>query len=83
MYAMTEGFGSYEHICLVTASKMCPDVHGFHRVEIKTPPEGGTRDIFYNLCNLGRLPAVDALIAQLDFNLFSIELLARTIRENN
>ena len=83
IYARIEEFGTYEHVCLVTTSRIYPNIHGFHRVEISTPPEDGARDIFYGLCNLGRSPAVDTLIAQLDFHPFSIELLARFTRENN
>ena len=81
--ARIEAFGAYEHVCLLTTSRMYPDIHGFHRVEIPTPPEDGARDIFYGLCNLNRSPAVNTLIAQLDFHPFSIELLARSTRENN
>ena len=83
IYAKIEEFGGYEHVCLVTTSRIYPNVHGFHRVEIPTPPEDGARAIFYSLCNLDRSPAVDTLIAQLDFHPFSIELLARSTRENN
>ena len=83
IYAMIEEFGGYEHICLLTTSRMYPDIHGFHRIEVSTPPEDGARDMFYNLCNLARSPAVDTLIAMLDFHPFSIELLARSIRENS
>ena len=81
--AMIEDFSRFEHICLVTTSRMYPDIHGFQRVEVPTPPEGDARDVFYNLCDLARSPAVDSLIAKLDSHLFSIELLARTIRENS
>ena len=80
--AMIEEFGSYEHICLVTTSRIYPDVHGFHRIEVPTPPEEGARDIFYSLCNLGKSPAVDAVIVGLDCHPFSIELLARSTRVN-
>ncbi|KAF9791987.1 hypothetical protein BJ322DRAFT_6579 [Thelephora terrestris] len=83
IHARIEEFGSYEHVCLVTTSRMYPDIHGFHRVEIPTPPEDGARDIFYSLCNLGRSPALDTLVAKLDFHPFSIQLFARTIRENS
>ncbi|KAF9792040.1 hypothetical protein BJ322DRAFT_1206734 [Thelephora terrestris] len=80
--ARLEEFGSYKHICLVTTSRIYPDIHGFHRVEIPTPPEDGAQDIFYSLCSLGRSPGLDTLVAKLDFHPFSIELFARTIREN-
>ncbi|KAF9781244.1 hypothetical protein BJ322DRAFT_1111962 [Thelephora terrestris] len=83
MHAWIEEFGGYEHVCLVTTSRIYPDIHGFHRVKVPTPPEDGARDIFYSLCNLHRSPAVDALIAGLDYNPFSIELLARSTRENS
>ena len=81
--AMIEEFGCFEHICLVTTSRMYANIHGFQRVEVATPPEGHARDVFYNLCNLARSPAVDTLIAKLDSHFFSIELIARTIRENS
>ncbi|KAF9792029.1 kinase-like domain-containing protein [Thelephora terrestris] len=83
IYAMIEDFGSYENVCLVTTSRIYPDIHGFHRVEVPTPTEGGARDIFYSLCNLARSPTVDTLIAKLDFHLFSVELFARTISKNS
>ncbi|KAF9791999.1 hypothetical protein BJ322DRAFT_1148999 [Thelephora terrestris] len=81
--ARIEEFGSYEHVCLITTSRMYPDIHGFHRVNIATPPEGGAQDIFYSLCNLDRSPALDILVAKLDLHPFSIELFARTVRENS
>ncbi|KAF9792032.1 hypothetical protein BJ322DRAFT_8028 [Thelephora terrestris] len=81
--ARIEEFGSYEHVCLITTSRMYPEIHGFHRVEVPTPTESGARDIFYSLCNLARSPTVDTLIAKLDFHPFSIALFARTIRENS
>ncbi|KAF9792023.1 kinase-like domain-containing protein [Thelephora terrestris] len=80
--AMIEEFGSYEHFCLVTTSRTYPDIHGFHRVEVPTPTEGGGQDIFYGLCSLARSPTVDVLITTLDSHPFSIELFARIIREN-
>ena len=83
VYAMIEEFGRCEHVCLVTTSRIYPDIHGFHRVELSPPPEGGARDIFYSLCTLTRSPAVDTLIATLDSHPFSIELVARYTHENN
>lgn len=81
--AMIEEFGSHEHVCLVTTSRVYPDIHGFHRINIPTPPEDGARDIFHSLCNLGPSSAVDTLITRLDFHPLSIELLAGAVRENN
>jgi len=81
--ATIEEFGSYEHVCLVTTSRMHPDIHGFHRVEIPTLSEDGARDTFYSLCNLERSSAVDDLIARLDFHPLSINLLASFVREND
>jgi len=81
--AMIEELGSNQHICLVTTSRMYPDIHGFHRVEVPTLPEDGTQEAFYSHCNLGRSPLVDDLIAGLDFHPLSIDLLARSTRENN
>ena len=83
IYATIEEFGSYEHVCLVATSRMYPDIHGFHRIEVPIPPENGACDIFYGLCGLGRSPVMDSLIAMLDFHPFSIVLLANAILENN
>jgi len=81
--ATIEELGSNQHICLVMTSRMYPDIHGFHRIEVPTLPEDGAREAFYSHCNLGRSPAVDDLIAGLDFHPLSINLLARSVRENN
>ena len=81
--ATVEEFGSYEHVCLVTTSRIYPDIHGFQRVEVPTLSEDGALETFYNLCNLGRSSAVDTLIAKLDSHPLSIELLASYVRENN
>ena len=81
--AMIEGFGGYEHVCLVTTSRMYPSIHGFHRIEVPTLSEDGARATFYSLCNLGRSSAVDILIAKLDSHPLSVELLASYVRENN
>ena len=75
--------GSYEHVCLVTTSRMYPNIHGFHRIEVPTLPEDDARKAFYSLSNLGRSPAVDDLIARLDSHPLSISLLANSVRENN
>jgi len=81
--ATIEEFGSYENVCLVTTSRMDPDIHGFHRVGIPTLSGDGARDIFYSLCDLERSSAVDDLIARLDFHPLSINLLATSVREND
>jgi len=81
--AIIEEFGGYEHVCLVTTSRMHPDIHGFHRVEVPTLSEDGARDTFYSLCDLERSSAVDDLIARLDFHPLSINLLATSVREND
>ena len=81
--AIIEELGSSQYICLVTTSRMYPDLHGFHRVEVPTPSEDGAQEIFYSLCNLARSPLVDNLIARLDFHPFSINLLARSVHEND
>jgi hypothetical protein len=83
IHAIIESTGIYENLCVVTTSRMYPDIRGFHRVEVPNLTEGGAQDVFYSLCNLARSPTVDILIAELDFHLFSIELFARTIRENS
>jgi len=81
--AAIEELGSDQRVCLVTASRMYPDIHGFHRIEVPTLPEDGAREAFYSHCGLGRSPAVDDLIAGLDFHPLSINLLARSVREND
>ena len=81
--ATIEEFGSYESICLVTTSRIYPNLHGFHRVEVPTLSEDNAREAFYSLCNLGRSSVVDTLIAKLDSHPLSIELLASYVRENN
>ena len=81
--AIIEELGSSQYVCLVTTSRMYPDLHGFHRVEVPMLSEEGAQEIFYNLCSLARSPLVDDLIARLDFHPFSINLLARSVREND
>jgi hypothetical protein len=77
--ATIEEFGYYENICLVTTSRMDPNIHGFHRVEIPTSAsEDDTRHIFYSLCSLDRSSAVYSLIVGLDCHPPSID-----VRENN
>ena len=74
--------GSYGHVCLVTTSRMYPDIHGFHRIEVPTLPEDGAQEAFYGLSNLGRSSAVDDLIARLDSHPLSIGLLASSVCES-
>ena len=81
--ATIEEFGSYENVCLLTTSRIYPDIPGFHRVEVPTLSEDSGRDTFYGLCNMSRSPAVDDLIARLDFHPFSIDFVANSVRENN
>jgi len=78
-----EGLGSDQRVCLVTTSRIYPDIQGFQRIEVPTLPEDGAREAFYSNCGLGRSPAVDDLIAELDFHPLSIDLLARSVREND
>ena len=81
--ATIEELGSYPHVCLITTSRMDPDIPGFHRVEVPVLSENDARDTFYGLCNLGKSPVVDNLIAKLDFHPLSIDLLAKSVREND
>ena len=81
--AIIEELGGNQHVCLVTTSRMYPDIHGFHRVEVPVLSEDGAQEAFYNLCNMTKSPAVDDLMAELDFHPFSIDLLARSVREND
>ena len=80
--AIIEELGSNQHVCLVTTSRIYPDIHGFHRIEVQTLPEDGVRETFYSHCGLGRSPLVDDLIVRLDFHPLSIDLLACSVREN-
>ena len=80
--ATIEGFGEYEHLCLVTTSRASPDLRGFHHVEVSTLFEDDARDAFYSLCDLPRSPAVDSLITRLDFHPLAIKFLASCVREN-
>ena len=41
---MIEELGSYPHVCLVTTSRMDPDIPGFHRIEVSVP-SGMTHEI--------------------------------------
>ena len=81
--ATIQTIGSYEHVCLVTTSRMNPEIHGFHPVTIPTLSEDGARETFYSLCNLPKSSAVDSLIGRLDFHPLSIELLAGFVRQND
>ena len=81
--ATIEEFGNYENVCLVTTSRMRPEVRGFHRVDVTTISEDDARETFYILCNLPKSSAVDSLIARLDFHPLTIELLACCVREND
>jgi len=39
--ATIEELGSYEHVCLITTSRMDPDIPGFHRVQVPVLSEEG------------------------------------------
>lgn len=81
--AVIEELGGYENVCLVTTSRMHPDIQGFHSVEVPTLSEGDAREVFYSLCNLRRSPAVNELIGRLDAHPLSISHLATSVRKNN
>jgi len=83
IFATIEEFGCYQHICLLTTSRMYPEISGFHHVEVPSLSGGDARDAFYGLCYLDRSPAIDDLIMKLDFHPLSIDLLASSVRENN
>ena len=80
--ATIEEFGSYDRVCLLTTSRIRLEIPGFHRIEVPTLSESDARDAFYGLCNVDRSPAVDDLIARLDFHPLSIDFLASSVREN-
>ena len=83
IFATIEEIGCYQHICLLTTSRMYPEISGFHRVEVPTLSGGDARDAFYGLCHLSRSSVIDGLIGRLDFHPLSINLLANFVRENN
>ena len=83
IFAAIEEFGSYNHVCLVTTSRIYPDIRGFHRIEVPTLSEDGAQDTFYDCCGLDRSPAINTLIARLDFHPLFIDLVASFVRENN
>ena len=83
IFATIEEFGCYQHVCLLTTSRMYPEISGFHRVEVPTLSGSDARDAFYGLCHLDRSAVIDDLIARLDFHPLSIDLLANSVRENN
>ena len=80
--AMIEEFGSYQHVCLLTTSRMDSEIPGFHRVEVPTLSGDAARDAFYGLSHLDRSSVVDDLLVKLDFHPLSIDLLATSVREN-
>ena len=81
--AIIEELGCNQHVCLVTTSRIKHDIHGFYPVVVSTLSKDSARGTFYNLCNLGKSPEVDDLIERLDFHPLFIDLLARSVRENN
>ena len=83
IFATIEEFGCHQNVCLLTTSRMYPEISGFHRVEVPTLSGGDARDAFYGLCRLDRSPTIDGLIAKLDFHPLSIDLLASFVREND
>ena len=83
IFATIEEFGCYQNVCLLTTSRMYPEISGFHRVEVPTLSGSDARDAFYGLCHLGRSSVIDDLIARLDFHPLSIDLLASSVREND
>ena len=83
IFVAIEEFGSYDHVCLVTTSRIYPDIRGFHRVEVPTLSEDGAQDTFYDLCGLDRSPAINTLIASLDFLPLFINLVASFVREDD
>jgi len=83
IFATIEEFGCYQHVCLLTTSRMYPEISGFHRVEVPTLSGGDAEDAFYGLCHLARSSAIDDLIARLDFHPLSIDLFASFVRENS
>ena len=81
--AAIKEFGNYEHVSLVTTSRMYPDILGFHQISVPALSEEGAREAFYGASNLVRSSAVDDLVGRLDPHPLSIELVGSCVRENN
>ena len=80
--ATIEEFGCYQQICLLTTSRMDPEIPGFRHVKVPTLSEDAARDAFHGLCNLGRSSVVDTLLNKLDFHPLSIDIFASFAHEN-
>ena len=81
--AAIKDLGRCKNVCLLATSRMDVKIPGFRRIEVPTLSADDAQDIFYNCCHLGRSPAVDNLLAELDFHPLSIDLLAGAVREND
>lgn len=81
--AMVEEIGKYEHVCLITTSRANPEIRGFQPIEVPALSESGAQNTFYNLSGLAGSPALDTIIAKLDFHPLSTALLASCVQEND
>ena len=81
-FTALERFGCCQHVCLLTTSRIYPEIPGFHRLEVPTLSRDEAQDAFYGLCRLGRSSVIDELISRFDFHPLSIDLLATAVREN-
>jgi len=80
--AAIEEISQHEGFCLLATSRMAVNIRGFRTIEALTLSQDKAQDMFYGLCHLNKSPAVDDLLASLDFHPLSIDLLARATFEN-
>lgn len=80
--SIIEEISLHQNVCILATSRMAVNIQSFRTVEVTTPSGGGVRDVPHSPCHLDRSPAIDELLADLDFHPLSIYLLARATSEN-
>ena len=63
-------FGCYQNVCLLTTSRMHPEIPGFRRLEVLTLSVHDAQEAIYGICHITRSPVIDNLIARLGFTHF-------------
>ena len=59
--------GCYRNVCLLTTSRIRPQIPGFRRLEVPTSPAHDAQEAFCGICHITRSPVIGDLIARLDF----------------
>jgi len=77
-----EEISQHNDFCLLVTSRMAVDIRGFCTIGPVALSQDEAQVMFYGLCRLDKSPAIDDLLANLDFHPLSIDLLARTTFEN-